>query len=97
MNLSKLGKWFHDNDFNSWLSMTCIYCGREGLYSEHVIPKSRGGKGNKNIVPTCAGCNAEKGTQTPLEWIGIPNEEIYYGSPRHVEFAKIRFNNRDAK
>ena len=95
MSWEELGQWFYDNDIASWIDLTCIYCGNEGIYTDHVIPKSRGGSNDRsNLVPCCAGCNANKGTQTPEEWIGIPNSEIYKGSPHHIEFAKKRMASR---
>ncbi len=89
LSLSELSEWFKKNDINSWLEMTCIYCGRKARENDHVIPRSRGGKNTRdNLVPTCAGCNAEKSTMTPFEWKGIPNESIRFGNERHVKLAK---------
>jgi CRISPR-associated endonuclease Csn1 len=59
----------------------CIFCGvsmrdqdvkdgRLDLQIEHAIPLSRGGpKGLSNVVLCHAGCNQNKGSMTPYEWI----------------------------
>lgn len=51
----------------------CVLCGRyieddEELTREHIVPKSRGGKGAKNIQPAHSVCNEEKGDRTIEEW-----------------------------
>jgi hypothetical protein len=59
----------------------CCYCGvelNEAIVSrEHVIPKSKGGKGYslscENIKPCCRDCNTEKGNLTLREYIGTLN------------------------
>jgi hypothetical protein len=91
MNLDELGEWFRLNDFTVWLDTTCVYCGGEALQTDHIIPKSRGGTNDRdNKTPSCIGCNATKGTETPNEWLGISNDDAKYGSNRHVEFAHAR-------
>jgi 5-methylcytosine-specific restriction endonuclease McrA len=51
---------------------TCQYC-RERLTAakltlDHVIPKSRGGRGSwENLVACCYACNNRKGNRTPSE------------------------------
>ena len=51
----------------------CIYCHKEEelpLAAEHMTPLSRGGSNDiSNIVPSCASCNAKKGTKTYDEYI----------------------------
>jgi 5-methylcytosine-specific restriction endonuclease McrA len=58
--------------FNLFLrdAFTCQYCGShevaKNLTFDHVIPRSRGGKGGfRNIVAACQGCNMKKGNRTP--------------------------------
>ncbi|MCS6868523.1 MAG: HNH endonuclease [Thermus sp.] len=49
---------------------TCQYCGRQGgeLTVDHVLPRSRGGKGTwENLVAACRPCNLKKGDRTPEE------------------------------
>lgn len=51
----------------------CPYCLKQFPLSEatkdHVIPASRGGKtDDKNLVLSCAKCNAEKGALTAEEY-----------------------------
>jgi 5-methylcytosine-specific restriction endonuclease McrA len=51
----------------------CQYCGehiahRKNLTTDHVIPKSRGGKGvYDNMVTACSLCNSKKANKTPSE------------------------------
>lgn len=60
--------------FNLFLrdELRCQYCGTEepakNLTFDHVIPRSRGGKGGfRNIVASCQRCNLRKGNRTPAE------------------------------
>lgn len=49
---------------------TCQYCGRHGgeLTVDHVVPKSRGGRGTwENLVTACRNCNLKKKNRTPEE------------------------------
>jgi hypothetical protein len=95
MSLTELGNWFRSNDTDTNLRMTCIYCGAGNrlIEPDHVIPKSRGGTNDRfNIVPACVSCNREKHDRTPEEWLGIPNSEFYFGSPRHIALMKSRMN-----
>lgn len=54
---------------------TCVYCRRrvngKDVTKDHVIPKSRGGKGGSNVVDCCKRCNSMKGDQTPAEWASM--------------------------
>jgi len=50
----------------------CCYCGRhlpaEELNLDHVMPRSRGGRGDwTNVVPSCIPCNKKKGNKLPKE------------------------------
>ena len=38
------------------------------MHIEHMIPKSKGGKGNTNLVPSCPECNLVKGDLTVEEF-----------------------------
>jgi len=55
---------------------TCRYCGmkitsKSDLTTDHVKPRSRGGKTNfENMVTACAACNSKKGNKT-LEEAGM--------------------------
>ena len=47
----------------------CWYCGEpisvENCHLDHVIPKSRGGRGRpNNLVPCCQSCNCAKGPRS---------------------------------
>lgn len=51
----------------------CVLCGNhidedKDLTKEHVHPKSRGGKGGKNIMPAHSHCNQEKADMTMEEY-----------------------------
>jgi 5-methylcytosine-specific restriction endonuclease McrA len=49
---------------------TCQYCGKKGsdLTVDHVLPKSRGGRGIwENLVAACRPCNLKKKNRTPEE------------------------------
>lgn len=97
MSLDELGRWMYNNVVY-WLDTTCVYCGGgEAYHLDHVIPKSRGGKEGRNLVPCCERCNSEKSDRTPKEWIGVPNESIYKGCPRHKLFVEARFAAREAR
>lgn len=46
----------------------CRYCRRPADTLDHVLPKSRGGRGSfSNLVAACRDCNATKGARTPDE------------------------------
>src|SRR6185312_7240222 len=38
------------------------------LTREHLVPKSRGGRGGQNLVDACLSCNLSKGTKTVEEY-----------------------------
>lgn len=53
----------------------CVWCGC-GLAAgyvtrEHVVPKSRGGRGPLNIAPACRRCNGLKGDKDAREFIEV--------------------------
>lgn len=51
----------------------CFYCGRQTIpfgnfnmsfHIDHLVPYSRGGKDTiKNLIPSCRGCNIERGNK----------------------------------
>ncbi|MBB2975004.1 5-methylcytosine-specific restriction endonuclease McrA [Microbacterium endophyticum] len=46
----------------------CAYCGKAASTIDHVMPRSRGGKGTwENLVACCLRCNNLKGNRTPQE------------------------------
>jgi len=49
--------------------MPCFYCGGEPNSVDHVVPRSRGGKDGKNLVPCCFRCNQMKGNMTLEEFV----------------------------
>jgi len=58
--------WERDN-------FTCQYCGKhidekKNLTTDHIIPRSRGGKTiYENMVTACFHCNRKKSNRTPIE------------------------------
>jgi hypothetical protein len=51
---------------------TCVYCGKEGLTIDHVVPRAQGGiTSSKNCVTACKSCNSKKADRTPEE-AGMP-------------------------
>jgi len=49
--------------------MPCFYCGGEPNSVDHVVPRSRGGRDGKNLVPCCFRCNQMKGNMTLEEFV----------------------------
>ena len=53
----------------------CSYCneqlGPRSATLDHIIPKSKGGHGVKNLVVACHGCNNAKGDMMPEEWAAV--------------------------
>lgn len=48
----------------------CAYCGGPYEHDDHALPLARGGAHSLgNLVPSCAACNMEKHTRTPLEYM----------------------------
>ena len=67
----------------------CMYCGKKAadLELEHVVPRSRGGKGVwENLVASCHGCNQKKGDMT-LEQSGM--KLIHKPLPANVHTNKF--------
>jgi 5-methylcytosine-specific restriction endonuclease McrA len=50
----------------------CAYCQRhlsvEDATQDHVVPRSRGGRGVFNLVAACRRCNSDKADLAPWEW-----------------------------
>jgi hypothetical protein len=42
----------------------CRYCGAPATTKDHVLPRTHGGKQDRNIVLACAKCNRRKGVKT---------------------------------
>ena len=62
-----------------WLSRVGATPGQPGIKKlrhqrratvDHLLPKSRGGKGGNNLIIMCSQCNCEKGDMTLDEWLG---------------------------
>ncbi len=48
----------------------CSYClKRQSVTDDHVIPKSKGGRRENNIVPACFRCNTQKGADSLLGFV----------------------------
>jgi len=51
----------------------CAYCDedltRNNLTRDHVIPRSKGGGGGDNLVPSCAPCNRAKANHSLLHFL----------------------------
>lgn len=55
----------------------CFYCGYHATTKDHIVPKSKGGKGlHNNTVPCCKLCNSTKSNLSQEEFI------------RFIEFSK---------
>lgn len=67
----------------------CAYCNRQiydskRLSLDHIIPKSKGGRGSTdNLVTSCKSCNNKKSDRTPEE------AGMRIKIPRHVLLANI--------
>lgn len=85
--------------------MFCIWCGSKFSRKvkktrEHVVPRSRGGRGSKNIRAACIRCNNSRGNSS--NWVkfdNIPPEFQVRGKPMILEegeykFANITYNNK---
>lgn len=51
----------------------CVWCGvnltQIDVTREHVVPRSRGGRGGINIAPACLACNTQKADMTAAEFL----------------------------
>jgi len=65
-------RWFNDDD------------PQRRKTKDHRVPRSRGGKGGRNIVSCCAQCNKEKANMTEAEY----REWIALGRPKKGEYMK---------
>lgn len=66
----------------------CAYCRRpwpRGLLTrDHVVPRAKGGRDGRNIVPACPPCNQEKGSRTVREyaaWLRTQDREPVFLLP----------------
>jgi 5-methylcytosine-specific restriction endonuclease McrA len=78
----------------------CCYCEIK-LYlalnysRDHIIPKSKGGKGDKNLRPCCCHCNGEKGDMHLKQYIELLNRKWKRSIKGSLEFKLlvIKINN----
>src|ERR1035437_6774406 len=69
----------------------CRYCGipltKENRTLDHILPKSKGGKGFHNFVSACRACNYLKGNKlvSPLLGIGIVLKKVKQPPPKKKE------------
>lgn len=59
------------------LPKACVFCGSsEGLQTDHLIPRSRGGADSaENVVWSCGSCNASRGDQGIFQWLGLKEKD----------------------
>jgi hypothetical protein len=59
--------------------MSCLYCGGdEKLGTEHLIPRTRGGRDiPENVFQACRKCNASKNARLPSEWRNDLPPKVY--------------------
>lgn len=88
--LNRIMWHFIENDIYHWrynitdtninppmFPVKCVYCGARAESMDHVIPRSRGGKNDRNnLLPACTKCNSSKNDKTPAEWGEEINEEL---------------------
>jgi len=78
----------------------CCYC-EVDLYlalnysRDHIVPKSKGGKGSNNLRPCCCHCNGEKGDMLLREYIELLNRKWRRSITGSNEFniLTIKINN----
>jgi 5-methylcytosine-specific restriction endonuclease McrA len=61
-------------DLRMWIlkrdDFTCQYCGSEAEIADHVVPISKGGKGDPdNLISSCWTCNSRKRNKSLEEFI----------------------------
>lgn len=74
---------------------TCFWCPKpitDGGTVEHLIPRSKGGRGGKNIVLACKSCNSEKGDLLPEAFIKkkLKAFEGFIRSAGFREYGKVK-------
>lgn len=47
----------------------CVYCYGPANSREHVVPRSRGGAGQDNVVAACQTCNRGRGSEPLLHYL----------------------------
>lgn len=68
-------------DLRAWIlardNHVCAYCGGEAEIADHVIPTSKGGKGDPdNLVAACWSCNSRKRNRS-VEWLIEQYPKLY--------------------
>ena len=74
-------------DLSAWIlkrdNFTCQYCGEQGYVADHVVPYSKGGKGDPdNLIASCNSCNMKKGNKSLEEF--IDSDPKMYGHLRGI-------------
>lgn len=59
------------------LPRVCVFCGAgDGLQTDLLIPKSRGGVDSpENVVLSCGSCNASRGDRGVFQWLGLKDKD----------------------
>jgi len=65
----------------------CFYCGGQPNSVDHMIPRSRGGKGGENLVPCCSPCNQMKGCMTVPEFIDHMELVLHVLKSKRIQFG----------
>lgn len=54
-----------------------MFCGAgDGLQTDHLIPRSRGGADSaENVVLSCGSCNASRGDKGVFQWLGLDDKD----------------------
>lgn len=79
---------------------TCVWCstpfGRLARPTrEHVIPRVKGGPTwPENLVAACRGCNRERGTSSPVQWLDELRMRGRTPRPQVVADALVAFADR---
>lgn len=75
--LDQVGEPFSEEELEAWLDTVgrqCAYCEGPFEHIDHITPMSRGGLHElANLNPSCAACNASKGSMLLSEWAGPPH------------------------
>lgn len=80
----------------------CVWCASaDALTREHLLPRSRGGRGNANVAPACTVCNHERGSQAPIAYVRArARQHPAYRPPLDLDAALARLaeqGNRDER